>query len=206
MNVKEHAYSLILDVSKAFNMDVADVTAEHIVDFCTNVYQFKVVYYPFNKLRHTIAGTTYITKQEIVIGINSRMTKKRQLFTIMHELGHIFMHADNNLGQQSFSNIANNKGYSAEELQQEKEADLFASFCMLNDHALYKHIQSRPSFLQLAKQFNISDSALSKRLIYRFLECNKLDGLNTAQHLTWQYRYKDDREILKNFRLKVDNM
>lgn len=203
MNIKKIANDFISDVALFYDMEMADVTAEDIAKFCSDIYHFEIVYYSFNKLRQTVAGTTYITKDAVVIGINSRMSRKRQLFTIMHELGHILMHSDTNAKHQSFSNLVHNMGYSKKEQQQEKEADLFASFCMLNDAALLKHTKDLPSFAQLSNKFNISDAALNKRIIYRLLEIPKVYDLERAQKIARNYRYKDYRKFLeilqKNF-------
>jgi Zn-dependent peptidase ImmA (M78 family) len=44
------------------------------------------------RLSHSISGLLYRDADQIVIGVNERQPKRRQRFTVAHEVGHLAMH------------------------------------------------------------------------------------------------------------------
>lgn len=202
MTIKEVSERLIKAVAKHFALDIADVTAEDIVNFCCEKYGYEIAYFPFQKLKRVISGITIIDGDSVIICVNSKMSRARQLFTIMHELAHIFLHSKKDGSMQSFANVQQRANYTDSEWQKEREADKFASYCMISDFAIVKHAKDFPSFLQLQKKFTISTPALESRLVERLEMIPKVYDKKRAQRIVRDYKFKNKKRFLGIFSKK----
>lgn len=107
----------------------------------------------------------------IIVNSESGITIERQIFTVAHELGHLILHPD------SYS--INDRG---ENIDQEKEANLFAGNFLLPDEALKKEWEEASGLyfvdkiLKIKKKFKISYLTVLVRLkqIYNELDYSTL--------------------------------
>ncbi|MCK5019789.1 MAG: ImmA/IrrE family metallo-endopeptidase [Candidatus Peribacteraceae bacterium] len=99
------------------------------------------------------------------IYVNKQDSKQRQLFTIAHELGHYFIHKDD---QDEFVDgqfIARNE--TQKYLEQELEANEFAGNLIMPEEAVRRCIPdtiSRDTIHAMAQQFGVSTMAMETRL------------------------------------------
>lgn len=96
-----------------------------------------------------------------VIGVNRKHNKKRQRFTIAHELGHYFLHKDSNLEfrDQVFYRIENTSSI-------EYAANEFASRLLIPSDRLATKIQEgMVDIKKLADFFAVSQDAMKYRII-----------------------------------------
>ncbi len=84
------------------------------------------VFYPLSK---RISGMCYKKENNWLIVINSTQTYGRQRFTLSHELYHLFE-------QEGFSNVICEGGFSDKKPDEERNADIFASYFLMPDSAL----------------------------------------------------------------------
>lgn len=117
------------------------------------------------------AGMTYpdIERNRFVVSISQRKaTKGRIIFTILHELSHIFCHLEQRQSDSIYLSLATDKmvgNYPPELLALEQEADTVASILYLSDERLSKAFRSKMTFLDLQKETDISNPALHNRLM-----------------------------------------
>lgn len=204
MTIKEVSERLIRAVAAYYALDIANVTAEDIAKFCCEKYGYDIVYFPLQKLKRVISGVTIIDGDNVIICINSKMSRARQLFTIMHELAHIFLHSKNNGNMQTFANTGHKTDYTDAAWRKEQEADKFASYCMISDYAIVEHAKYAPSFLQLQKTFTISTPALETRLIERLEMIPKVYDKKRAQRVVRDYKFKNKKRFLEVFQKNFD--
>ena len=113
--------------------------------------------------------------ENVVIGVNSRNSPKRQRFTIAHELGHWLLHEGKPLivDQSIMVNKRNDVSSQATD-KQEIEANQFAAVILMPKRHVASAIRqcakrtfnSRDEFIAaMAKEFDVSAEAMSWRLI-----------------------------------------
>lgn len=107
------------------------------------------------------------------IYVNKEDSRKRKIFTIAHELGHYFMHSDEEkefVDGQFVLNRAEADRFS----QRELEANEFAGNLVMPESEIRKRLEgqklTKENVLELAKEFNVSALAMATRL--RNLEIN----------------------------------
>lgn len=104
--------------------------------------------------------------KKVEIYVNKKHSKKRQRFTIAHELGHFF--ADDSFDGE-ISDDENLMKYRKENSENEDEisANHFASQLLMPKHAIDYMIKNKiaTTIEELAERFNVSLSAMNFRLI-----------------------------------------
>lgn len=110
-----------------------------------------------------------------IIGLNSRNTRRRQRFTIAHELGHWLLHdgrpliVDHTVRMNKRDKVAS-AGYDFEEIQ----ANAFAAALLMPANAIQSCVERETSLRipsrdqltsRLADEFDVSHEAMSIRLI-----------------------------------------
>ena len=109
-----------------------------------------------------VAG--FYDKANRTIYVSELGPPQRKLFTIAHELGHIFLNHDN--FSVRFRLPKENKEYPKEET----EANSFAAHLLMPDHmikeALYKYRLTRGDYVQMAKIFGVPVAAMRDTLTY----------------------------------------
>ncbi len=123
-----------------------------------------------------ISGFITTNNKTTVIGINGEHDKKRQRFTIAHELGHFLLGHINSEETHVDKKIVirfRNNSSSSGELVEEVEANLFAAELLMPTEMIYKKIATNKAFeledlseriASLAKEFNVSEQAMMIRL------------------------------------------
>ncbi|MGT2928445.1 ImmA/IrrE family metallo-endopeptidase, partial [Streptococcus danieliae] len=136
-----------------------------------------------------------------IVYINQDVVKSRVMFTILHELTHIYCHLmDSNYEAVLVSKTTSSYSdtYPPEVVPLEDEANTIASILFLNDQQLLKSIKNKLTFEQLKEVSQMSTPALHNRLmnflmynchcqeyyalrIVRLYRDNESEGITTLQ-------------------------
>ncbi|MFR1820376.1 MAG: ImmA/IrrE family metallo-endopeptidase [Lactococcus petauri] len=120
-------------------------------------------------LASKISGLTIPNKHnnKIVIMLNQVMPKQRIIFTILHELVHLYFHNTNQnkhlIFASKFSGV-----YSSEMMPFEDEANIIASLLFCSTEQLETFLLRKSSFSYICSQTCMSKSALHNRLLNYF--------------------------------------
>jgi len=146
-----------------------------------SIDRLTLVLYP---LGDNISGVCLRTDASIVIAVNSGMSYGRQRFTLAHELYHYYFDesAASTICPAGFGNKADG----------EREADLFASYLLMPQAALYRKVQEakRPvkrrlttaDVVMLEQHFGVSRQAVLVRL-QMDNELSAADAQDMQQHV-----------------------
>ena len=120
------------------------------------------------KLESEISGFLVIKDQKAFIRYNESENKKRNRFTIAHELGHFILHSNQ---QPLFIDKANvmyrNPDSASGELTKEREANAFAAALLMPKRLIsseLEKIKEGDKISLLAKRFRVNPQAMSFRL------------------------------------------
>lgn len=136
---------------------------------------------------------TYDCSDRYVVYINQRPILGRVMFSILHELSHIFAHFEGNKKQRMYasmmSNVSNiSTGNYPKELQPiEDEANTLASLFLLNDERLKNSILNDKNFNDLIRENYMSGAAIMNRL-KNFLVYNYCIPIQEAVQIVLDYR------------------
>lgn len=153
----------------------------------------RTVTYTDRVLCESCAGLTIpdLDAGRYVIYINQHTnTKGRVIFTILHELSHIYCHLNNNLNQSIFMSLMSKNAsekYPEELIPIEKEADTVASILYLTDERIKNALITRESFETIQRETHISKPALHNRLM-NYLIYNLQYAESYALKLVMNYR------------------
>ena len=124
-------------------------------------------------LDESTSGVLIVGADQTVIGVNQRHHRRRQRFTIAHELAHYVLHRQtSNLFVDSKLTFHRNKS-SAEGIdRQEVEANAFAAELLMPGELLRNYWDTQPldlhddvAMARLAARFDVSEQALTIRLM-----------------------------------------
>jgi Zn-dependent peptidase ImmA (M78 family) len=129
----------------------------------------EIVLQPFSG---EISGIVHRNKDgSAVIGINSRDAMQRQRFTIAHEIGHLLLHADENLHVDKNFPIGLRNGISGKSVDEnEIEANQFAAALLMPADLIKEDVHRLTgtdvlvAIRKLAKKYGVSEQAMSIRL------------------------------------------
>jgi Zn-dependent peptidase ImmA (M78 family) len=129
----------------------------------------EIVLQPFSG---EISGIVHRNKDgSAVIGINSRDAMQRQRFTIAHEIGHLLLHADENLHVDKNFPIGLRNGISGKSVDEnEIEANQFAAALLMPADLIKEDVHRLTgtdvlvAIRKLAKKYRVSEQAMSIRL------------------------------------------
>lgn len=136
---------------------------------------------------------TYDCSDRYVVYINQRPILGRVMFSILHELSHIFAYFEGNKKQRMYasmmSNVSNiSTGNYPKELQPiEDEANTLASLFLLNDERLKNSILNDKNFNDLIRENYMSGAAIMNRL-KNFLVYNYCIPIQEAVQIVLDYR------------------
>ena len=110
------------------------------------------------KVKIPISGILYIENGNKLIFVNIRDNKRRQVFTIAHELGHYYLHYNER------DNVF--ISYRGDNNPIEVEANKFAAELLLPSDKVRKEydLMSFPTASRLADKFTVSEQAMSIKL------------------------------------------
>jgi len=133
-------------------------------------YQVEIIYQDFDD---NASGLLLIKDGKAVIAVNADNPPNRQRFTIAHELGHYFLHAEKNtddlfIDQSLYHrNAESSKGTNNIEI----DANKFAASLLMPESMIKEAIANNELDLSddydlslLAQKFQVSDKAMSYRL------------------------------------------
>ncbi|PKL90757.1 MAG: DNA-binding protein [Candidatus Goldiibacteriota bacterium HGW-Goldbacteria-1] len=136
---------------------------EPINDICGLVESKGIKLFLFNENDDNLSGISLIHKGKypaIAVNVNNEISVERQIFTVAHELGHIYMH------RESF-----NVNEVLEIEKQEAEADRFGSYFLMPEKAFIAKLQENKglhwvhSVLDIKRYFKVSYKTVLRRLI-----------------------------------------
>jgi len=125
------------------------------IEKIAELFSIKVI--PYSSFSDNISGTIVEQKGFIVIGVNSNHAKVRQRFTIAHELGHFF--AGHDLAEQIIDDVFDRP------TDKEREANKYAAELLMPKDFLKQDIGKKMDIPKLAKKYNVSEQAMSIRLL-----------------------------------------
>lgn len=154
---------LIVDVEsllrKAATANCLDSKGNVLLDKMAEMYDINVVY---EDLPSTESGYLRSVGGHYTIGINAKHHKKRQRFTLAHELGHYCLHRGKNdmvFEDEVFYRIENSSSI-------EYAANEFAARLLIPENRLEKQIEEGMTDLaELADYFEVSQDAMRYRVL-----------------------------------------
>lgn len=162
------------------------------------------------KLANRLPGFTYPSNGRIVIMVNQTLPRSRVIYTILHELCHLYFH-----------NIEENKkifaskfygNYSNNVLPYEDEANVIASILFCPTTKLESLFYNKYSFNKIALVTNMSKKALHNRLInylYYILKLPRPQALELVLGLKNKSQVASDKikylVLQKNTKHSIDN-
>ena len=120
-----------------------------------------------------ISGTLVIENGKGFIGYNPSHSKKRQRFTIGHELGHFRLHYSVSrlfIDKDFLVKYRSDNTYTDKEMMQEQEANAFSAALLMPQDFVLNELKKQPSLSEgevietLAKIFDVSIPAMTFRL------------------------------------------
>lgn len=222
-----NAYRMLVDTAEYHEVQLSQVTFELIIDFFEanfniifNYFESNLLYtwfpnkkqelkYPLTS-RNTLSlvdntfcsvcsGMTIpdFESGRYVVYINQDVVKPRVMFTLLHELAHIYCHLmDTDYEQVLVSKTSSSYSDSYPEhiAPLEEEANVIASILFLNDQQLLNHIKYGVSFELLMETSQMSAPALHNRLMnFLMFNCNCQESY--ALSIVLDYRNNDDWAI-----------
>ncbi|KKP90412.1 MAG: hypothetical protein US57_C0002G0033 [Candidatus Moranbacteria bacterium GW2011_GWC2_37_73] len=147
-------------ISEKVNTIIAKIGLEKLpvpLEEVAALFNIQVVPYP--DFPDNVSGMIMHKEGMTFIGVNQNHPKVRQRFTLAHELGHFLMgHDDHTIVDDRFDKPIN----------KEKEANKFASELLMPKQFIEKEIKEHSGKIginQLAKKFEVSEQAMSIRLL-----------------------------------------
>lgn len=132
-------------------------------------------------LGEDVSGLLHMKEGSASIGFNPNESKLRQRFTIAHELGHYFLHREDdkifvdneNYYQSIMFRTTKQLNLSDSDYQREKEANAFAAALLMPQNLIQKELKKYNGYdlsdnsmiTELAKKFEVSIQAMSYRII-----------------------------------------
>lgn len=205
---RKNILELLDDISNWHKIDYEKITHKEIIKYFLDNYNIQFVSFtanqPVNRLKivpsrdlievdtsfsKRAAGFTMTKKQKYIVFLNQDFTKQRLIFTLLHELVHIFCHCDSEEYMKIFAQLEHDEEYPKEIIPFEDEANVGASLLYLNDYALIHCLEERVSFDQIRIRKKISAKALHNR-IKNYLMFNI--GMNEVEALNYLLPYRDE--------------
>lgn len=157
------------------------------VKFKNLVQNYK--YFPLKKeLVQRISGVTIPQDKKFVILINQNMPLSRIVFTILHELSHLYFHNLEKNDKIFTSKFSGN--YPKELIPYEDEANIIASLLFCPTLKLETLLNKGFSFNKIKVITNMSKKALHNRLLNYF---HHIIGLPHKEALSLVLNYKDNK-------------
>jgi len=154
------------ELIRAFNIQRPPVPVERIAE----KLGLAVIGYD---LGEDVSGTLVIEKGKGYIGYNPTHSKKRQRFTIGHEIGHFTLHYSDNhmfVDKDFLIKYRSANTYTPAEYVQEQQANAFSAALLMPKAFINAELKKLPSLAEvelietLAKLFDVSVPAMTYRL------------------------------------------
>ncbi|MGG5325258.1 hypothetical protein IGJ83_002908 [Enterococcus pernyi] len=180
----ENAHSLLTAVSEWAEMPIPEITYFTIIEFFVEHFDIEIVF--FNSSSGTynsiydffnpevlevnttfykrVSGFTVTNGTSFKILLHKYSNKQRIIFTLLHELVHIYFHCSDNSYMQIFASMDVRSHYPEEILPFEDEANVIASILYLNNEKLVEYFEDGTSFDLIQTRHCISARALHNRI------------------------------------------
>ena len=215
---------MLVDIAEYHNVYLSEVTFELIIDFFETNFNIRFVYFESDiiynwfpnkkqELKYHLTTKNALTLVDYgfcsvcsgmtipdfetgryIVYINQDVVKSRVMFTILHELTHIYCHLMDSVYEKVLVSKTSSKysdSYPPEIEPLEDEANAIASILFLNDQQLLKHINKGLTFEQLKENSHMSPPALHNRLMNFLMyncHCQEYYALSIVQ------AYKQDED------------
>lgn len=220
----DNAYRMLIDIAEHFNVYLSEVTFDLIIKFFETNFKIRFVYFESDLMYNWLPNKKQELKYQLttknaltlvdygfcsvcsgvtipdfetgryVVYINQDVVKSRVMFTILHELTHIYCHLVDSVYDKVLVSKTSSKysdSYPPEIKPLEDEANTIASILFLNDQRLLKHINNGLTFDQLKEKSQMSAPALHNRLMNFLMyncHCQEYYALSIVQ------AYKQDKD------------
>ncbi|WP_373758293.1 ImmA/IrrE family metallo-endopeptidase [Jeotgalibaca porci] len=140
------------------------------------------------------SGFTTIVSGEYVVFLNLDVVDKspqRYIFTVLHELVHIYHHLSNKYIRNLFANSNVEEDYPIFFNEYENQANYIASILCVNDWALIDNLNNEMTFNELCTEYQMSGPAVYNRLknfLQHTLQLNRYE----RSRVLYNYRYNND--------------
>lgn len=198
---RENANYLLGLISDWANVSLSEITYEEVIDFFIQKFDIEIVYFDKKEdwfcdhfpyvYKHQIevtktfakrvSGFTVASGNNFKIFLQNFTNRQRIIYTLLHELVHIYFHCTNKNYMQIFASMEVDEHYPKEIIPFEDEANVIASFLYLNETKLIEYLEEGCSFDLILSRHNISRRALHNRLnnyLVYTLELNPQVALN----------------------------
>jgi len=125
--------------------------------------------------RDDISGLLIKSKQKTFVGVNAFHHSNRKRFTIAHELGHYFLHKNEDTFVDNNENLelVKFRDNTAPKTQEEREANCFAAALLMPSKSVTKHFCALTEVMgditevieKLSDKYEVSHDAMMYRLI-----------------------------------------
>lgn len=219
-----NAYRMLADIAKYHEVQLSQVTFELIIEFFEDNFNIVFNYFESNllytwfpnkkqELKYPLTTRNALSLVDssfcnvcsgmtipdfdtgrYLVYINQDVVKGRVMFTLLHELTHIYCHLMDSEYEQvlvSKTSSSYSDSYPEHIAPLEEEANTIASILFLNDQQLLKHIKSGMAFEQLKEQSQMSPPALHNSLMNFLMyncHCQEYYALSIVQ------AYKQDED------------
>lgn len=172
MQLSNQAYQLRKELGED------DTSPINIGALAQSIENLTLIYYPLGK---NISGICYKGEKSNVIAINSQMSLGRQRFSLAHELYHLKFEEESTT-TFSMTQIGNGN-------ENEKKADIFASYLLVPQQSLYNNIQK-------IKKISNKNKLEIEDII-------KMEQHYGVSHKAMMYRLKSEGEITSEQEEKI---
>lgn len=236
----DNAYRMLIDIAEYFNVYLSEVTFDLIIEFFETNFKIRFIYFESNLMYNWFPSKKLELKYQLttknslalvdysfcsvcsgmtvpdfetgryVVYINQDVVKSRVMFTILHELTHIYCHLMDSVYDKvlvSKTSSSYSDSYPAEVAPLEEEANTIASILFLNDQQLSKFIEKCLTFEQLKEQSQMSAPALHNRLMnFLMYNCNCQEYY--ALSIVQAYKHDEDWAIitLQQFQKEINTV
>ncbi|BBM14675.1 ImmA/IrrE family metallo-endopeptidase [Enterococcus mundtii] len=184
LSYSENALSLLTIISEWAEMPISEITYFNVIDFFVMHFEIEIVFFDsssgtyksiydcFNPevlevdatfYKH-VSGFTVTNGSSFKIFLHKYRNKHRIIFTLLHELAHIYFHCSDNSYMQIFASMDVRSHYPDEILPFEDEANVIASILYLNNEKLVEYLDDGSSFDLILAKHCISRRALHNRI------------------------------------------
>lgn len=145
-----------------------------------------------------VSGTTIISGNKYAMFINQCAIKSRVIFSVLHEIVHIYFHSYVRQVSNAFASLnTDTLLYKDDAIEYENEANIIASILFLSDEKLFYLINDKKmTFKEICVQEEISSPALHNR-IKNYLIYNCFCVPNYATTIVLQFRDGNDKTLLE---------
>lgn len=183
-NYNKNANHLLKEISEWSSVPVIDLSCREVIEFFLNSFPIDIIYFDnTDRIKRKINGFEPLISLEVSETYLKRVSgftmtdgnyfkiflqqfycAERIIFTLLHELVHIYFHCNQGEYMQIFASLQSDEDYPESIVPFEDEANIIASILNLNDERLVKYLDDGCSFDMIVNRHGLSKTALHNRL------------------------------------------